>query len=227
MPGVGVCNVAFVVSLTAVRFARPLRSWFRVESTQTNLVSFRSLTVQENEIHYCAFTEELEAPYLVFMSTTTVFLPLAIMIVTYLKIFIETKKQAKKIADLESMGDLQRRHSILQQREAKAAKRIALILGLYMLCQLPISLLDFVTFTCDECVATAALTVAVALAYCNAISSPLVYAKADAEFRRTFKILLGKLRSKCMCKWSRTESTSHEIPVSVNLKTWGIPAREN
>ena len=126
-----------------------------------------------------------------FVSMTTVVLPLVVIVFSYAQIYMEVRRHLKQIRSvcvpcrLPPENETPTAHG----EETKAAKTIACILGAYMICQAPISLVELIAIY-GGYVTPSLATFAVVLAYSNALLSPLVCARVHSEFKETLYWLI-------------------------------------
>ena len=85
--------------------------------------------------------------------------------------------------------------SYLFMKELKAAKMIAMVVGFFVLCVVPIVLVDIAEIACGyPCTPSSLVTPAVYLSYMNPAVNILAYATISSEYRKAYKrILLGIL----------------------------------
>ena len=147
--------------------------------------------VSGNRTNLCRFSRIFTPEYTLFVFMTTVFFPLVVIVFSYAKIYFEVKRHLKQIHSVCVPHELAHETSRPTARgeETKAAKTIAIILGAYMVCQTPISLVDL-TGICGVDVPASLAMCAVFLAYCNALLSPLVCARVHSEFKETLYWLI-------------------------------------
>ncbi|ESO90972.1 hypothetical protein LOTGIDRAFT_178787 [Lottia gigantea] len=75
-------------------------------------------------------------------------------------------------------------------REQKAAKTLAIIVGAFILCWLPFFSIYLIGAFCDDCIPAVLFSVLFWLGYCNSAINPCVYALFAKDFRFAFKKLL-------------------------------------
>lgn len=80
-------------------------------------------------------------------------------------------------------------------REKKAAKTLAIIVGAFILCWMPFFTTYLVGAFCDNCVSPLVFSVAFWLGYCNSAMNPCVYALFSRDFRFAFRKLVT-----CSCQ---------------------------
>ena len=76
------------------------------------------------------------------------------------------------------------------RRELKAAKMVAIVIGFFFLCVVPIVLVDIIEIVCGRCVPTWFVKLSVCLSYMNPAVNVLVYAATNNDYRRAYKKLL-------------------------------------
>ena len=134
--------------------------------------------------------------YAVISSTTSFYLPLAVMLVVYAKIYRVARRQAAEIRELERSlraaqhaptGRLQRRSRRVVS-DTKAVKTLGTLMGLFCVSWLPFFVLYVVKpFCASACHVPADVEAAVTwLGYCNSFINPCVYAFLNRDFRSAF-----------------------------------------
>lgn len=79
--------------------------------------------------------------------------------------------------------------------ETKAAKTLAIIVGLFILCWLPFFTMYLVRAFCDQCIPPLLFSILFWLGYCNSAVNPMIYALFSKDFRFAFKRIICK----CFC----------------------------
>lgn len=79
--------------------------------------------------------------------------------------------------------------------ETKAAKTLAIIVGMFVLCWLPFFTMYFVRAFCDDCIPGLIFSFFFWLGYCNSAVNPMIYALFSKDFRFAFKRIICK----CFC----------------------------
>lgn len=79
--------------------------------------------------------------------------------------------------------------------ETKAAKTLAIIVGLFILCWLPFFTIYLIKPFCDDCIHATLFSVLFWLGYCNSAINPMIYALFSKDFRFAFKRIICK----CFC----------------------------
>ncbi|XP_035276650.1 trace amine-associated receptor 1-like [Anguilla rostrata] len=120
-------------------------------------------------------------------------MPCTVMVVLYMKILYVANVQARKInCSLTMTGAKQdKKNCAPEQREKKAAKTLAIVLGVFLLCWLPIMMVlivdPFFNFSTPVVVFDGLMW----LAYFNSSCNPLIYGYFYPWFRRVFKIIIS------------------------------------
>lgn len=79
--------------------------------------------------------------------------------------------------------------------ETKAAKTLAIIVGLFILCWLPFFTMYLIRAFCDNCIKPLLFSILFWLGYCNSAVNPMIYALFSKDFRFAFKRIICK----CFC----------------------------
>ncbi|XP_014675454.1 PREDICTED: octopamine receptor 1-like [Priapulus caudatus] len=75
-------------------------------------------------------------------------------------------------------------------REMKAAKTLAVIVGVFILCWLPFFTIYFIGAFCEHCTPPVVFSVCFWLGYCNSALNPAIYAMFSKDYRYAFKRIL-------------------------------------
>lgn len=76
-----------------------------------------------------------------------------------------------------------------------AAKTLAIIVGLFVLCWLPFFTLYLISPFCNDCINPYLFSVVFWIGYCNSAINPMIYALFSKDFRFAFKRIICK----CFC----------------------------
>ncbi|XP_072308220.1 adenosine receptor A1-like [Eucyclogobius newberryi] len=146
----------------------------------------------------CTFVGVIRMDYMVYFNFFGwVVVPLAIMTFLYVQIFWVIRRQLNSRA--EATCDAERYY----QKELRLAKSLALVVFLFIVCWMPIHIMNCINFFCKDCkIPTVALNVGIFMSHVNSVVNPMVYA-----FRiKRFRVTLIEITSRCMlCK--RTQPT--------------------
>lgn len=179
----------------------------------------------------------LNRTYAISSSLISFYIPVAIMIVTYTRIYRIAQKQIRRISALERAAEsAKNRHSSMGnassmesessfkmsfKRETKVLKTLSVIMGVFVCCWLPFFILNCMVPFCEAdgatdfpCISSTTFDVFVWFGWANSSLNPIIYA-FNADFRKAFSILLG-------CHRLCPGSNAIEI-VSINNNT-GAPA---
>uniref|UniRef100_A0A8D2KX37 Adenosine receptor A2 n=1 Tax=Varanus komodoensis TaxID=61221 RepID=A0A8D2KX37_VARKO len=140
----------------------------------------------------CLFEAVVPMEYMVYYNFfACVLTPLLLMLGIYLKIFMAARRQLKQIENKMVHGE--RSRSVLQ-REVHAAKSLAIIVGLFAFCWLPLHTVNCYTHFCEGCGHPPPwlMYLAILLSHANSVVNPLIYAYRIREFRHTFRKIIGK-----------------------------------
>ncbi|XP_055042117.2 trace amine-associated receptor 4-like [Misgurnus anguillicaudatus] len=159
---------------------------FSIVFSGVNKVGLETLIVQVYCVGSCVlfFNRQwgLICPILTF------FLPGTIMSCLYMKIFHVARKHARVMSERVT-GELKSRSSA--QRERKAAKTLAIVMGVFYLCWLPFftatAVDPFINFVTPADVFDALVW----FGYFNSTCNPLIYGFFYPRFQKAFKILIS------------------------------------
>ncbi|KAK2509651.1 hypothetical protein MC885_001197 [Smutsia gigantea] len=181
----------------------------------------------------------LNRTYAISSSLISFYIPVAIMIATYTRIYRIAQVQIRRISSLEraaehaqscrSRGaacapDTRLRASI--KKETKVLKTLSVIMGVFVCCWLPFFILNCMVPFCSgrpegpragfPCVSETTFDVFVWFGWANSSLNPVIYA-FNADFRKVFAQLLGCSRL-CFRTQVETVNVSNEL-ISYNQDT--------
>lgn len=141
----------------------------------------------------CTFTNVIRLDYMVYFNFFGwVVVPLTIMIILYGEIFLVIRKQLNRRAEATCDGQRYFR------KELKLAKSLALVLFFFIVCWLPIHIINCITLFCPRCeIPKIALNVGIFMSHVHSAINPMVYAFRIKRFRLT---LIQILRRCVLCK---------------------------
>ncbi|XP_056408284.1 adenosine receptor A2a [Hyla sarda] len=187
--------LSFVIGLT------PMLGWNRKDFKAENS-SLCTTPMLE-----CLFENVVTMDYMVYYNFfACVLVPLLLMLGIYLRIFMAARRQLKQTELKVTCGD--RSRSTLQ-REVHAAKSLAIIVGLFAICWLPLHIINCFTLFCKACMRPPLLLMyfAILFSHANSVVNPLIYAYRIREFRHTFrKILRQHIFGRVQSSQTRTAS---------------------
>ncbi|XP_035281118.1 D(1B) dopamine receptor [Anguilla rostrata] len=181
----------------------------------------------------------LNREYAISSSLISFYIPVAIMIVTYTRIYRIAQIQIRRISSLERAAEHAQscrtnrlecqHHNTLKtsiKRETKVFKTLSVIMGVFVCCWLPFFILNCIVPFCDRpptdhtaglpCVSDTTFDVFVWFGWTNSSLNPIIYA-FNADFRKAFASLLG-CRNFCSRTPVETVNISNEL-VSYNQDT--------
>ncbi|MFT7809885.1 D(1A) dopamine receptor [Arapaima gigas] len=158
----------------------------------------------------------LNRTYAISSSLISFYIPVAIMIVTYTRIYRIAQKQIRRISALERAAEsAKNRHNSMGnssniesessfkmsfKRETKVLKTLSVIMGVFVCCWLPFFILNCMVPFCEHslpnstadfpCVSSTTFDVFVWFGWANSSLNPIIYA-FNVDFRKAFSILLG------------------------------------
>ncbi|XP_040107131.1 adenosine receptor A2a [Oryx dammah] len=136
----------------------------------------------------CLFEDVVPMGYMVYYNFfACVLLPLLLMLGVYLRIFLAARRQLKQ-TESQPAPPGERARSTLQ-KEVHAAKSLAIIVGLFALCWLPLHVINCFTFFCPSCghAPPWLMYLTIVLSHGNSVVNPFIYAYRIREFRHTFR----------------------------------------
>ncbi|NWI62626.1 DRD1C protein, partial [Todus mexicanus] len=166
------------------------------------------VNITEEEEENC--DSSLNRTYAISSSLISFYIPVAIMIVTYTRIFRIAQRQIRRISSLERAvehppncpsSDCPHEASLRNsfKKETKVLKTLSIIMGVFVFCWLPFFVLNCVVPFCNldlhepgelPCVSETVFKVFVWFGWANSSLNPIIYA-FNAEFRRAFATILG------------------------------------
>ncbi|XP_078355888.1 adenosine receptor A2b-like [Oculina patagonica] len=161
--------------------------------------------------HLCRFADVLEETYLVLYFVFICVMPTMLITVAYFKIFLLARSQERRIASLQvydvegsEQATVRKQSSkqIIFIRDSKAARTIAIVIGLFYLCWVPFFADILVTIFKQEAVSYLFTAIVSCIVYSNSAINPLVYGCLNQEFKNTYKRLVKRLfhptRPRCL-----------------------------
>ncbi|KAK2898702.1 hypothetical protein QQF64_032037 [Cirrhinus molitorella] len=175
----------------------------------------------------CLFEEVVVMDYMVYFNFfACVLVPLLLMLAIYLRIFMAARHQLKCIESKAIPCELKSRSTL--QKEVHAAKSLAIIVGLFAVCWLPLHIINCFTLFCPLCDRPPVLIMylAIILSHANSVVNPFIYAYRIREFRHTFRKIvryhiLGR-REPLSCNGSLRTSARTSVADSLRIKVNGL-----
>lgn len=184
---IAICWVlSFIIGLT------PMLGWHKRAQEQERDSNWSSPINCSNSMVACLFEAVVTMEYMVYYNFfACVLLPLLLMFGIYLKIFMAARRQLKQMENKMVHGE--RSRSTLQ-KEVHAAKSLAIIVGLFAVCWLPLHIINCFTLFCPSCAHAPLwlMYLAIILSHANSVVNPLIYAYRIREFRYTFRKIISQ-----------------------------------
>uniref|UniRef100_A0A3P8UZ32 Adenosine receptor A2 n=1 Tax=Cynoglossus semilaevis TaxID=244447 RepID=A0A3P8UZ32_CYNSE len=133
----------------------------------------------------CLFEGVVTLDYMVYFNFFgCVLVPLLVMLVLYANIFMAARQTASSPSSSSST----------LQKEVHAAKSLAIIVGLFAFCWLPLHIINCFNHLCQDCNRPHIwlMNIAIILSHANSVVNPFIYAYRIREFRQTFRRILMK-----------------------------------
>ncbi|XP_055077955.1 adenosine receptor A1-like isoform X2 [Periophthalmus magnuspinnatus] len=166
----------------------------------------------------CTFMGVMRMDYMVYFNFFGwVVVPLAIMIFLYVEIFRVIRRQLNSRA--EATCDAERYY----QKELRLAKSLALVVFLFIVCWMPIHIMNCISFFCKDCkIPTVAMNVGIFMSHVNSAVNPMVYA-----FRiKRFRVTLIEITSRCMlCRRTQHTPCATGTPAIIEKSTGNLQNR--
>ncbi|XP_040898547.1 adenosine A2a receptor a [Toxotes jaculatrix] len=170
----------------------------------------------------CLFEEVVVMEYMVYFNFfACVLIPLLLMLAIYLCIFMAARYQLR-LMEVKAVHGEKSRSTL--QKEVQAAKSLAIIVGLFAVCWLPLHIINCFTLFCPECPRppVGIMYVAIILSHANSVVNPFIYAYRIREFRHTFRKIIRRhvlgQRELFESGSSKRSSTHRSITDSIRLK---------
>nr|XP_012593339.1 cytospin-B isoform X2 [Microcebus murinus] len=177
--------LAFGIGLT------PFLGWNSKDSVTNNCTEPWDGTMNESCCPVkCLFENVVPMSYMVYFNFFGCVLPpLLIMLVIYIKIFMVACRQLQRT-------ELMDHSRTTLQREIHAAKSLAMIVGIFALCWLPVHVINCVTLFQPARAKNKprwAMNIAILLSHANSVVNPIVYAYRNRDFRYTFHKIISSM----------------------------------
>ncbi|XP_012686723.2 D(1B) dopamine receptor [Clupea harengus] len=186
-------TVSGVISFVPVQL-----NWHKAEQETT--------VVSNQTVDNC--DSSLSKTYAIWSSLISFYIPVAIMIVTYTKIYQIAHLQILKISSLEraaehavncrsSVYPCPHQKTLKLSKETKLLKTLSIIMGVFVCCWFPFFVVNCAVPFCHEpqndepkCVSDTTFEVFMWFGWCNSSLNPIIYA-FNADFREAFTRLLN------------------------------------
>ncbi|KAL8219830.1 UNVERIFIED_CONTAM: hypothetical protein K2H54_034594 [Gekko kuhli] len=175
----------------------------------------------------CLFNSIIKDTYMVYFNFMACMLaPLTVMMVLYGRIFLEVRRQIRKVAEGEVDVSARQRRRIVVRKEMQTATSLFIILFFFALCWLPVHILNTVMLLCPTChIPGQLIMAAVILSHANSAVNPVIYVFRVRSFRKAFVRAFS-------CVWYSTAvsifSTTGVVPSAVSempLRNLSLPGK--
>uniref|UniRef100_A0A8C2A902 Adenosine receptor A2 n=1 Tax=Cyprinus carpio TaxID=7962 RepID=A0A8C2A902_CYPCA len=187
----GIIAVCWILSV--VIGLTPMLGWNRHVVAGTNSSCPQGMTE-------CLFEEVVTMGYMVYFNFFgCVLLPLLAMLAIYARIFMAARHQLRQMEQKlvhfqgHAHGEGSSSRSTLQ-KEVHAAKSLAIIVGLFAVCWLPLHIINCFTLFCPLCDRPQGwvMYLAILLSHANSVVNPFIYAYRIRDFRHTFRRIIRR-----------------------------------
>ncbi|XP_067911549.1 adenosine A2a receptor a [Heterodontus francisci] len=208
--------LSFMIGLT------PMLGWNNSNYNITMKMN-KTKTCSEGMVS-CLFEEVVTMDYMVYYNFfACVLIPLLIMFGIYLRIFMAARHQLKQM-EFKVIHTEKSRSTL--QKEVHAAKSLAIIMGLFTACWLPLHVINCVNLFCENCRPPAwIMYFAIILSHANSVVNPLIYAYRIREFRQTFRKILKRhilRKTDQMFKNQSTRSSVHGGSINIHVNGYAL-----
>lgn len=185
--------IALCWILSTVIGLTPMLGW----NTGGNSTNVTNSTQCPQGLTACLFEGVVTLDYMIYFNFFgCVLLPLVVMLVIYVNIFMVARHQLRliglKISHTRSPGEVTSSSRSTLQKEVHAAKSLAIIVGLFAFCWLPLHIINCFNYLCQGCKRPHiwVMNIAIILSHANSVVNPFIYAYRIREFRQTFHKIL-------------------------------------
>ncbi|XP_077992186.1 D(1) dopamine receptor-like [Glandiceps talaboti] len=201
-----VCAAIVILWVTAFVFAfTPVYAgWNNLANDQTNFI-------QTDHITLCFL--RLSSDAALCYAVLSFMVPNALALIVYCQVIRATRLRSVRIhivvepaaripgsADRESEGGRNNREGTFpasnKSIEARACKKLGIILGAFLLCWTPFFIIQSVRSYCVSCISPTIFKMVCWFAACDAAIIPMLYIKLNSGFRRVFYSFLSRF---CFC----------------------------
>ncbi|XP_072125930.1 adenosine A2c receptor [Mobula birostris] len=165
----------------------------------------------------CLFHNVIDETYMVYFSFIgCMLLPLFVMFVIYAKIFLEVKKQIRRIAERNVNISLEEKRRKIIRKEFQTATSLFIVLFCFTLSWIPLHILNCIKLYCPKChVPTTLMLTTVIMSHVNSVVNPVIYVFRIRTFWDAFREIfscmprmgfIGKYSSSDLMGMSKTRS---------------------
>ncbi|KAJ7360364.1 5-hydroxytryptamine receptor 1F [Desmophyllum pertusum] len=138
--------------------------------------------------------------YNILVSVLHFIAPALAMCVIYIMIYRQIRRHTRAVHPIDSPVAQNTQASFLLQRNIRAAKRIAVIVSVFLLCWVPYSILSIIGNLCAEClqeIPQEVFYVTLMAGYLNSSLNPILYSFNNRNFMDSYKRLYRMIRRAC------------------------------
>ncbi|XP_041035150.1 adenosine receptor A1-like [Carcharodon carcharias] len=137
----------------------------------------------------CLFDKVIDESYMVYFNFIgCTLLPLLAMFVIYAKIFLEVKKQIRRIAERHIGISVEEKRRKIVRKELHTAMSLFIVLFCFALSWIPIHILHCIKLYCPSCnIPTSMMLTMVILSHVNSVINPIIYVFRIKTFWEAFK----------------------------------------
>ncbi|XP_051780123.1 trace amine-associated receptor 1-like [Erpetoichthys calabaricus] len=168
---------------------------FLIVYLELNLIGVENLYYEKSKCVGSCLLLQNEASGLV-SSLFSFYIPGFIMIVIYIKIFTVAQRQARSIQDAAQFNQTteQKRNVASRKRETKAAKTLATVVGVFLLCWSPFFLCNIIDPLINFSTPPLLIDIFAWFGYMNSTFNPLIYGFFYSWFRKALRLIVyGKI----------------------------------
>ncbi|XP_070178588.1 histamine H2 receptor-like [Littorina saxatilis] len=127
--------------------------------------------------------------YAIVSSSVSFYIPAAVMITIYIRLFRYSRQHAEAIRRATATGfpGVRKKHA---KHSYKAAQTLGVVVGAFLVCWLPLFIMIPVRAYCRTCISPVAFHVINWFGYANSCLNPIIYDAFNKEFRSTFRQIL-------------------------------------
>lgn len=140
---------------------------------------------------HCFFVCFIDLSYMVYFNFFgCVLVPLVVMLVIYAHIFATVRRQMRRITTFQAAADGASSSIAGLRREVRKATSLFLLLFFFMLCWMPMHVVNCFLLLCPRChIPMPIMLMAIILSHANSAFNPLLYAYRMKSYRQTIKNL--------------------------------------
>ncbi|XP_075879185.1 adenosine A2a receptor a [Nelusetta ayraudi] len=141
----------------------------------------------------CFFVRVVTMDYMVYFNFLgCVLLPLLLMLAIYLCIFMAARRQLQLTDGKAAAAAHGEKSRSTLQKELHAATSLAIIVGLFALCWLPLHVINCVSLFGGYAPSGPLMHFVILLSHANSVVNPFIYAYRIREFRHTFRKIVRR-----------------------------------